>query len=256
MSEQEKREGQQINPNSALYWLGAAEEVASEYDDLHFPETEVVEFDFMEALPLLEGRTPDNFPYGELDSAACDLGWPVFLRTDLTSAKHEGLDGIQAVDADDVQEVAADLVQECAMKTMRPGAFLVREWIDVDHEFRAFGDLPIGVEFRVFATPDEHLCTHYYWPEDSIVRTSEHESIWRNRRDELEYARKPPWLGAAARGAAFEADFQHGIDEPERAWSVDFARDEDGDWWIIDMALAKDSWRPDDCDLGKDVISA
>lgn len=147
----------QINPNSALYWMGAAEAIAEEYEDLNVPETEIVEFDFMDALPLLDGQTPDNFPYGELDSAACDLGWPVFIRTDLTSAKHDGLEGVQAKDAADVDEVAARLVSDCAMKSMRPAAFLVREWIDIDHEFRAFGELPIGVEFRVFATPDEHF---------------------------------------------------------------------------------------------------
>lgn len=31
----------------------------------------------------------------------------------------------------------------------------------------------------------------------------------------------------------------------DRAWSVDFARDETGDWWLIDMAVAADSWHPD-----------
>ena len=29
------------------------------------------------------------------------------------------------------------------------------------------------------------------------------------------------------------------------AWSVDFVEDKPGKWWLIDMALAKDSWRPE-----------
>jgi hypothetical protein len=31
------------------------------------------------------------------------------------------------------------------------------------------------------------------------------------------------------------------------AWSVDFALGENGIWYLIDMALAKDSWHPADC---------
>jgi len=28
------------------------------------------------------------------------------------------------------------------------------------------------------------------------------------------------------------------------SWSVDFALDANGKWWLIDMALAADSWHP------------
>lgn len=238
---------QRINPNSALYWLPAAKKAAEFYDDVYVPETEVVQFDFMEALMMLEGARPESFPWGELDSAACELGWPVFVRTDLTSAKHRGLDAVQANHADAVERVAEALVRESARKMMKPAAFLVREWIDVDSEFEAFDGLPIGVEFRVFATPDEVLCTHYYWPEESIEKANLPETLWKSRRDGLKHARQPPWMDAAACTAAFEADFQHGVDEPSRAWSVDFARDEDGRWYLIDMALAEDSWQPDGC---------
>jgi len=239
-----------LNPNSARYWLSATRAVADEYDDLHVPETRVVEFDFMDALAFLDGQKPSEFPYGELDSAACDLGWPVFIRTDLTSAKHDGLSAVQADDADDVVPVGSQLVSACAHKSMRPSAFLVREWVDIEAWFTAFDGLPIGVEFRAFATPDEHLCTHYYWPESSIQRASGPRHVWTRQREEAAASRRPPWLPAAARGAAFEADFQHGIDDPERAWSVDFARDERGRWWLIDMALAEDSWHPD-CEVGR-----
>lgn len=233
-----------LNPNSALYWLPAARAVTDEYD-VAVPETEVVEFDFMQTIPMLEGEPADGFPWGELDSALCDLGWPAFVRTDLSSAKHDGLEGIQANDVDDAESLVGTLVADAAKKMMRPAAILVREWIDIESEFNAFDGLPIGVEFRVFATPDEHLETHYYWPEESIENPSLPETLWTSSRDQMALARRPPWLGAAARMAAFEADFMHGIDEPDRAWSVDFARDEDGQWYLIDMALAKDSWHPE-----------
>jgi hypothetical protein len=238
-----------LNPNSALYWLPAAEEMAKEYP-VNVPDTRAVEFDFLDALPMLDGEVPDNFPYGDLDAAACELGWPVFIRSDLSSAKHDGIGAIQADNADAVVDVVEQIIHDAAMKTMRPAAFLVREWIDIDHKFTDFGGLPIGVEFRAFATPDEHICTHYYWPEDAVDDpTQEVADIGDlpTDRELMADTRLPPWLSAVSQGAAFEADFQHGIDDPDRAWSVDFARGEDGEWWLIDMALAEDSWHPE-CD--------
>ena len=242
-----------LNPNSAAYWYSATEHVAKEYP-VNVPGTKIVPFEFMNALSFLDGEkpAPNEFPYGELDTAACELGWPMFIRSDLSSAKHDGIRAVQARDADEVEQVAASIVRDAAMKSMHPGAFVLREWIDIDSRFQAFDGLPIGTEFRVFATPDEHLCTHYYWPEDSIKQANEPETVWKRQRDELEQVRRPYWMESAARAAAFEADFQHGVDDPSRAWSVDFARDEDGEWWLIDMALAEESWHPE-CEAESEV---
>ena len=29
------------------------------------------------------------------------------------------------------------------------------------------------------------------------------------------------------------------------SWSIDFAKDSEGRWWLIDMALAEQSWHPE-----------
>jgi hypothetical protein len=232
-----------VNPNSALHWLNAAE-VATEHSDVKTLETKVVEFGFMDALPLLEGENPKNFPHGELDTAACDLGWPVFIRTDLSSAKHDGASAVRAADADDVLPIASGLVSDAAKKMMRPAAFLVREWIDIDHSFTAFGGLPIGTEIRVFAGPDDVLCSHYYWPEDAIKQPDLPE--WKEIGDEHAETSPPPEVRVAATSAATKANRHEALDDLE-VWSVDFARAENGDWYLIDMALAAESWHPD-CD--------
>jgi len=235
---------QRLNPNSALYWYPATETIAQEYDGLQVPETQVVEFDFMDCLGVLDGERPAALPTEDLAAAVDAVGDRAFIRTDLTSAKHSGLRAIQATTPTDAERVASWLIGSAAQKSMFPAAFLIREWVDIESQFTAFDGLPIGVEYRVFSTPDEHLCTHYYWPEESLEDADPSSSMWRTLRKDIEAVRTPPWLGAAARGVAFEADFQHGIDDPERAWSVDFARDIDGGWWLIDMALADESWHP------------
>jgi len=235
---------QRINPNSAVHWIDAAEK-ACEFGEVRTPETEIVEFDFMDSLSILDGDpAPDGIPIGELDTAACDLGWPVFIRSDLTSAKHSGLDAVQACHADDVMPVVDSIMRDCARKSMQPSAFLVREWVDIDDAFTAFDGLPIGTEFRVFAGPEDVQCAHYYWPEDSIQKPSLSDGEWQAAREELADVALPSAVRLTAQEAARHAN-KHDLLDPMEIWSVDFALDENGDWWLIDMAVGADSWHPD-----------
>lgn len=235
-----------INPNSAIHWLPAAR-AATEYGDVNTPATQFVDLDFMESLSILDGDpNPDGIPWGDLDRAACDLGWPVFIRSDLTSAKHSGLDAVRATDADDVKPVVETIVRDCVHKSMQPAAFLVREWVDIEHAFTAFDGLPIGTEFRVFAGPDDILCHHYYWPADAIRDANVPDETWRAAREELADVSLPPAVRVAATSAASRAN-RHDALDPLEVWSIDFARDADGQWWLIDMALAAESWHPVDC---------
>lgn len=241
MSDQQTQDS--INPNSALHWLDAAEQ-ACKHSPVKTPATTVVEFDFMDSLSMLDGDpNPDGIPFGDLDSAACDLGWPVFIRSDLTSAKHSGLDAVQASDADGVLPAVDSIIRDCAKKSMRPAAFLIREWIDIESRFTAFDGLPIGTEFRVFAAPEDVQCAHYYWPEDSIRNPSLPDGKWQAVREELADTALPSSVRVAAQKAARHANTHDLLDELG-VWSVDFARDESGEWWLIDMAVGVDSWHP------------
>jgi hypothetical protein len=191
---------------------------------------------------MLDGEQPADFPHGEVDAAACDLGWPVFIRTDLTSAKHDGDSAVRATNADDVLPIVGGLVGESAMKQMKPAALMVREWIDIEADFTAFGGLPIGTEFRLFAGPDDVLCSHYYWPEDSIERPDDED--WKRLREASASVEPPAEVRVAATRAARLANRHEALD-PLEVWSVDFARDESGHWHLIDMALAANSWHPE-----------
>lgn len=231
--------------------MNAAEE-APEHSPVKTPETRIVEFDFLESLPLLERETPQDFPQGELDTAACDLGWPVFLRTDLSSAKHDGVRAVRAVDADDVLRVASGLVRDAAQKMMHPTAYVLREWIEIEHEFTAFGGLPIGSEIRMFVGPEDVFCSHYYWPEDAITQPDIPE--WKAVRAEYADISPPPEVRVAAMSAAAEANHHTAMDS-HAVWGVDFARSENGDWYLLDMALATDSWHPD-CENSPNLTSS
>jgi hypothetical protein len=237
------------NPNSALHWLDAAE-TAVEHSDVRVPETLIVDFDFEAAISLIDAHadqavTPAGIAgSGErrLIDAAETIGWPIFVRSDLSSAKDHGIDGIQAQSQDDIMPVINRITNDAAVSMMRPTALLLREWINIEHRFTANDGLPIGTELRLFAGPEDVLCSHYYWPEDAIDNPSVQD--WKQHRTAHEEIAPPAEVRLAAQSAASNANVHDTLD-PLAVWSIDIARTADGSWYLIDMALAADSWHPD-----------
>lgn len=236
------------SPNSALTWYPAMAQAADE-TTVEVPETEFVDIPEMDVCArYIDGENPDEFPFDVIAEDAESLGYPVFVRTDITSAKHHGLDGYRARDEDELR-VAVRWALEAnymAMGTPHPSAIMLRDWIELDYGFhddrRRITDegVRIAREFRFFADPEMVRCQHFYWPEDSMQDPDRDD--WREQLVELskigEYE-----LDELCEYA--EACVEHAPGDV--AWSVDVAADQDGNWWGIDMALAGMSWHPEDC---------
>lgn len=249
-----KTEG--INPNSAMYWYPRIDSVA--YDlPVSVPETRFVEYEFLDSFGLIEGEVPDSLPWGEFVEAAEEVGWPAFVRTDQKSVKHAGPGAYRAEEPDDLPTILAVLTDHHVKASRHPAALMVREFVDINASFRAFDGLPIGRELRVFASPNEALCEHFYWPEEAIAdgrgtpttmdgdRELDSDE-WRGRLSDLSDISlgDRSHLRAAAEDVALALNTAGNVAE-DTAWSVDFAEDEEGNWWLIDAALAEDSWHPD-----------
>ena len=118
------------------------------------------------------------------------------------------------------------------------------QWLDLEASFLAFGDErgqhPIGREFRVFAGGGSNPCLHFYWPEDAFEEfTNPSAENWREllrEASQIEDSLKEHLIETACKAA-------RAVDQ-EVVWSVDFALDRSGIWWVIDMAHARDSWHP------------
>jgi hypothetical protein len=242
------------NPNSALYWYPKLRDADL---DVSVPQTELVEYDFMESFGLLEGDVPDALPWGEFVATVEAIGYPAFVRTDQKSAKHAGPGAYKAEEPDDIPTICAVLTDHHVKANRKPAALMVREWVDINARFRAFDGLPIGREYRVFATPEAELCEHFYWPEKAIEEGRGQPtaldgsdlpgSMWREELgalDSLDTADRRRLREAAITAAAALAG---GDVDDGAAWSVDFAQDTSGEWWLLDAALAADSWHPE-CD--------
>ena len=246
-----------LNPNSALYWQPRIDAVA---DDLaaSVPDTEFVEYDFTESFGLFNDPPDADLPWGEFIAAVENVGWPAFLRTDQKSVKHAGPGAYRAEESDDIPTILATLTDYHVKATRHPAALMVREWVDIDAVFRAFDGLKIGREYRVFATSEAAQCEHFYWPEHAIAdgrgtpttlagdRELE-DSEWRSRLSSLAGLTDKTRLDLHADAVAIAAALTDDRFESTTAWSVDFAQDTDGQWWVLDAARADDSWHPEDC---------
>jgi len=245
--------------NSALYWLPRITDAG-----LPVPRTETIEIDpdlVWLSLGAWEDDTGDkkeaiksaSAQHQIILGAARSFGFPVFIRTDKGSAKHEGPESYRADTEEEVARVVArtinhemehDLVGE-----RFPAAILVREWLHLNSAFTAFGGTRIAREFRFFVEGERLWCSHFYWPEDAVrfEPADNPPEDWRERLDGLRKIETlsdthlPAWNAwnmALLAGRACP-------DHPK--WSVDFAEDMNGKWWLIDMAIAERSWHPKDC---------
>ena len=231
-----------MNPNSALIWLPALEAAG-----LPTPNTIIVPYNHGACLSIFDGDHSDEFERlcAAVLKAAGEIGFPVFIRTDLTSAKHSGPKAYKIENATDNPLAIGETLEDTEMKTWmdRDGgaqAILVREFLTLESPFTAFSNFPVSREFRFFADRERCLCWHPYWPEDAIEDHRPSRDDWRELLADLQ---RTPENIAELSAMAISAVRACGGD----AWSVDICRDTSGKWWITDMARAEDSFHWEGC---------
>lgn len=236
-----------MNPTSSLYWLPLVTDAG-----LPVPRTVNVPYDHMAFVAMIS----DDEDYPELKSvvdavceAADDIGGAVFIRTDLASAKHDGPAAYRLDEPESASALAilGKTVEDNEIKfwldpNANPTVFLVRQFLELDAPFRSFGfgdeGHPIAREWRLFATADGVVCRHFYWPEHAVEDGRPTDPNWRALLIDLAAQPPPTELDEMAVRAA-------AVCSEVKEWSVDFACDVHGKWWLIDMADADVSWHPD-----------
>lgn len=193
--------------------------------------------------PATDGTMSVEFPdKADLADAIETVGGPpAFVRSDQMSEKHRMDQGSKFTSADPEAfgSNAWTLLERhlMAMGVPRPQCYYVREWLDLNHAFTAFGGTAIASELRWFINDGEIHDVDFYWPADAIQRPD--SETWREDLAALrEHALNAvevvePYVQTVAE------EFDSGY------WSVDFAETADNDWYLIDMARGEVSWHPD-----------
>lgn len=176
----------------------------------------------------------------KIKAVAGDMGYPCFLRTGQTSAKHDWNKTCYLKRPEDVPNHVLSLVEFSEMASLMGlnwYYWVVREYLPIN-PFAAcprYSDMPVCREFRFFVEDERIICRHPYWPKHAIEQG-----------------------GADISGETYQElcrmENQEALDEIASAagravggsWSVDLLETERG-WYLTDMAEAHKSWHWEDC---------
>lgn len=221
------------------------------------PETIIIETGYGPLLDMLDGKPLPEVVKAKITAATERLGYPLFVRTDKASGKHDWENSCYVASPDKLWSNIYRVVEFNEMADilgLAPEALVFRRYISLEAPFKAFyGKMPVAKERRYFVRNGKLKCHHPYWPEDAIsewwetakelttIRPGKLELLpedWRKILAELnkETQEEIDLLTAYAEeiGQAIGAGY----------WSVDFAKGQDGTWYFIDMAEGERSWHP------------
>lgn len=223
--------------NSMFYWY-------PKIRDLPIPQPKTEMLKIPKASELFRSVCDGDWSYFEpfkekVIATADKIGYPLFVRTDQASGKHGWDETCFVEKAEDLLSHIGGVIEfnELAGIFGLPyTGFAFREYIPMDSGFTAFnGNLPINPERRYFVKDGEVICHHAYWIEE-VIRSPSIPN-WKAvlKRMNRQTAEEVNRLGRYARLVS---------EQIVGAWSVDFCKAKDGEWYLIDMALAEDSWHP------------
>jgi len=202
------------------------------------------------ALIRHEGAFQGKLSYGPIDgepdpyfdemiekakTAAREIGYPVFVRGDLASAKFDWKNSCYVESPEKMHGNVAKILEYAAMSfTLSFNGVAVREFLELDARFTShWGEMPVAAERRYFVRDGEVECWHPYWPPAAIRRPS--IPNWREALRGLQTPR-PREVELLTGYAEMVGRILGGY------WSIDFCRHVDGRWFLTDMALGDESY--------------
>jgi hypothetical protein len=179
------------------------------------------------------------------------IGYPVFMRSDFTSHKHNWEKSCYVARKEDIIPHLQDIIEFSGSADIFGGisftAVVIRRYIEMATLFTAFyGNMPVNPEFRFFIHEGKVICHHWYWVEDAIQNPS--VKNWKGRIHKCwKKIDRDDDLSRLDGYARMVAEVLHG------SWSIDFCLGADGIWYLIDMAESHKSWHPEECPNHKKI---
>ncbi|MHA1685283.1 MAG: ATP-grasp domain-containing protein [Candidatus Heimdallarchaeaceae archaeon] len=237
--------------NSFLFWYPKIKNLA-----IPQPQTMIVKVNVstLNWYLWLSGETIIPFNFLILKKKCRSMGYPLFLRTDHTSAKHSWKETCFVEKEENLLNNVAKLVEfnlVADIVGLPINAFIIRKYIPMDTLFTAFwGDTPINYELRFFVEDSKVLCWHWYWDIDALRKTTFKPKL-KNWEEILIKAQK----SITKKEIDMLKHYAELVSENvEGFWSVDFCRAKDKTWYLIDMALGECSWHPKSCIVFKNKV--
>ena len=210
------------------------------------PDTTIIPIDF-DVGRSMDGGIPKPF-LNLVKKKAEQIGYPVFMRTETLSAKHQWDRTCYVKSAIGIEQHLYELFETQLMLDMSgvppPTAVILREFLHLKSFFTAYAGMPVAREFRFFATKGKIDCFHPYWPHGALEQGRPSILDWRKHIEQLE---------AIPEGSAFTM-VERASNQFEEQMSIDVCQLEGGNWVLTDMALGKQSyhWDHDSADGGSE----
>ena len=160
--------------NSLLFWYPKLKGTLT-----MTPRTEIVELKKKnsELTPICDGDfTPLKEQWDEILQKARKIGYPLFMRTDEYSGKHNWKNTCFVEKEEDLKSHIKQLFDDSFMADMMGlplRALVFRKYIPMQNLFKAFrGEMPVNPEIRAFFKDHKLVCWHWYWIKDAIEKGS------------------------------------------------------------------------------------
>jgi len=228
-----------ISKTSMLYWYPKIRGL-----QIALPKTQIVKVPYDKLVSIIDGKMlPDNYLH-QIAKIASKIGYPLFLRTDMGSAKHYWNHTCFVSEPKLLFTHISSLIDTTLAQGMfgelDPNALVFREYLHLESTFRAFDGMPVAKERRYFINDGKVICHHPYWIKDAIeadYHTNKPDN-WRELLAELNIETDTEiklLTSIANKVSKVCAGY----------WSVDFAKGLNDFWYLIDMAEGEKSWHPD-----------
>lgn len=230
--------------NTMFYWYPIVEK-----SGILSPKTTLIPFEGVLSYDIFDGKPNNDFDIfvKQLEQAADKIGYPLFVRTDETSNKHDWVDSCYV---ESKEQIRGHLLNILEMIEMSIGlgfkGVALREFLQLESTFTSHNGMPVAKEFRLFLRNGRLECIHPYWPKASIHTK---EPNWEGKIDQLRIL-TPDDLNVILREIA-----KFGDKLPEY-WSVDFCKTVKGEWYLTDMAIGEDSYHWSTCKHAPTVMFA
>jgi len=220
-------------------------------DAIPTPKTEILELNKEEIRNLYRAinrgeKIMESLVF-KIGDAASKIGYPLFLRSDQGSGKHDWKDTCYVKSELYLLDHVLNLIrwhESAGIMGMRFKALVFREFLDLETTFTAFHTgMPVAKERRYFVRNGEVTCHHPYWPHDAIYGASINN--WEPLLDTLN---KDSDADVKILTTYAKIFYTRNLG----FWSVDFALQKDGLWVLIDAARGEVSWHPEECPMNPD----
>ncbi|MCK9576871.1 MAG: ATP-grasp domain-containing protein [Clostridia bacterium] len=172
------------------------------------------------------------------------ISFPVFLKTDTYSAKWYWSKTCFVKDSESLKHNIMYLLYLCEEDDSRPvKSLIIKEYIELKSNFNAFCDMPINKERRYFIENKKVLCHHPYWDAKDIEFFNDnYPENWEELLSKLNIETDDKIYILTNMAERFGE-----LIDGDNYFSVDFAQDKYGVWYLIDSAMGNISYHNEDC---------